>query len=82
MERRLAAILAADVVGYSHLILDDEAVILAARIAAQAQGGEILISSVIRELTQSAGDLRFGTPRDADLKGIVERQRLYDVPWD
>jgi class 3 adenylate cyclase len=32
-------------------------VILASRIAAQAQGGEILVSSLVRELTHSSGDI-------------------------
>jgi class 3 adenylate cyclase len=35
-------------------------VILAARIAGQAQGGEILVSSLLKELTESAGDIAFG----------------------
>jgi class 3 adenylate cyclase len=56
-------------------------VILAARIAAQAQGGEILVSSLFKELTQSVGDLRFGKTRQVDLKGISERQRLHTVEW-
>jgi class 3 adenylate cyclase len=57
-------------------------VILAARIAAQAAGGEILASSILRELTRSLGDLRFGPEREAELKGISERQRLFTVQWE
>jgi class 3 adenylate cyclase len=57
-------------------------VILAARIAAQARGGEILVSSLIKQLTQSVGDLRFGTGREVDLKGISERQRVHKVEWE
>jgi class 3 adenylate cyclase/tRNA A-37 threonylcarbamoyl transferase component Bud32 len=56
-------------------------VILAARIAAQAKGGEILVSSLLKELTQSVGDLRFGKGREVELKGISERQRLFPVEW-
>jgi class 3 adenylate cyclase len=56
-------------------------VILAARIAAQAQGGEILASALLRELTQSSGDLRFGADRVIELKGIAEPQRVYEVEW-
>jgi class 3 adenylate cyclase len=56
-------------------------VILAARIAAQAQGGEILASSLLKELTESLGDLRFGRGREVQLKGISEAQRLYAVEW-
>ena len=33
---------------------------LAARIAAQADGGEILVSSRLHELTSSGGDIEFG----------------------
>jgi class 3 adenylate cyclase len=57
-------------------------VILAARIAARASGGEILASSLVRELSESLGDLRFGTPREEELKGISELQRLHPVLWD
>jgi predicted ATPase/class 3 adenylate cyclase len=58
-----------------------KAVILAARIAAQAKGGEILVSSLLKELTQSVGDLRFGKAREVALKGISERQRVFSVEW-
>jgi class 3 adenylate cyclase/tetratricopeptide (TPR) repeat protein len=57
-------------------------VILAARIAAQAEGGQILVSSLLKELTQSVGDLRFGKAREVELKGISERQRLFTVEWE
>ena len=56
-------------------------VILAARIAAQAQGGEILVSSLVKELTQSAGDLRFDAGRDAALKGLSGTYTLHPVGW-
>jgi class 3 adenylate cyclase len=57
-------------------------VILAARIAAQAEGGEILASSILRELTSSLGDVRFGAEHEARLKGIAEPQNLVRVEWD
>jgi hypothetical protein len=50
-------------------------VILAARIAAQAQGGEVMVSSLVRELVASAGDLRFGAAREVELKGLSQPQR-------
>jgi class 3 adenylate cyclase len=56
-------------------------VILAARIAAQAQGGEILASSLLKDLTDSTGDLRFGQAHEVKLKGISETQRLHAVEW-
>ncbi|MBW2232870.1 MAG: tetratricopeptide repeat protein, partial [Deltaproteobacteria bacterium] len=54
-------------------------VILAARIAAEAKGGEILVSADLKELTEGSGELRFGTGREVRLKGISEAQRLYSV---
>jgi len=56
-------------------------VILAARIAAQAKAGEILVSALLRELTHSSGDVRFGSDRRLTLKGIVEPQQVYPVDW-
>jgi class 3 adenylate cyclase len=56
-------------------------VILASRIAAQAKGGEILVSELLRALTESSGDLTFGASRTEQLKGIAEPQRLHEVVW-
>jgi hypothetical protein len=57
-------------------------VILAARIAAQARGGEILVSSLLKELTESAGDIGFGEGREVKLKGLAGRHRVFEVGWD
>jgi class 3 adenylate cyclase len=35
-------------------------VLLAARIAAQARGCEILVSSLVRQLTEGRSEIRFG----------------------
>jgi class 3 adenylate cyclase len=56
-------------------------VILAARIAGQASGGEILVSSLLKELTESAGDVEFGEGREVELKGLVGTHRVYEVAW-
>lgn len=56
-------------------------VILAARIADQARGGEILVSSLVREIVEARGDLRFGPVREASLKGISGRHQLHPVMW-
>jgi class 3 adenylate cyclase len=56
-------------------------VILAARIAGQASGGQILVSSLLRELTESAGDVEFGEGREVELKGLVGTHRVYEVAW-
>jgi class 3 adenylate cyclase len=57
-------------------------VVLASRIADHAQGGEILVSSLLKELTESAGDIRFGEGRDVKLKGLKGKQRIFGVAWE
>jgi len=54
-------------------------VILAARIASEANGGEIIVSSSVEERTRD-GD--FDPAVSASLKGISEPQQLYPVRWD
>jgi class 3 adenylate cyclase/tetratricopeptide (TPR) repeat protein len=54
---------------------------LAARIAGQARGGEVLVSSLLRELTASGGDIAFGAARDVELKGLTGTQRVFAVDW-
>ena len=55
---------------------------MAARIAAAAHGGEILVSSLLKELTESSGDLVFGPGRDVDLKGFSGSRRVYPLRWE
>lgn len=57
-------------------------VILAARIAARARAGEILVSSVLKELTESIGDIRFTDEREVELKGISGTRRVHTVAWE
>ena len=57
-------------------------VILAARIAGQAQGGEILVSSLLKELTESAGDIAFGDGREVELKGLSGQHHVFEVGWE
>jgi len=38
----------------------------------EAKGGEILVSSLLKELTESAGDTAFGEGRQVELKGNYE----------
>ncbi|MDQ1404031.1 MAG: hypothetical protein QOG03_2347, partial [Actinomycetota bacterium] len=45
-------------------------VTVASRIADQAKGGEILVSSLLRELAASTGDFSFDEPTEAVLKGL------------
>jgi len=57
----------------------DRTVVLAARIAAEARGGEILISLLVRELTESAGEFTFAEARKVRLKGLSGMYRLFAV---
>src|SRR5215218_797949 len=45
-------------------------VICAARVAAQAEGGEILISSLVKELVEGRGDVQFREAGEFELKGL------------
>ena len=54
---------------------------LAARVAGQAAGGEILVSSLLKELTESADEFAFGEGRAVGLKGISGKHRLFEVQW-
>jgi class 3 adenylate cyclase len=56
------------------------AVILAARIAAKAEGGEILASNVVRELVAGKGFL-FSDRGDVVLRGFEDPVRLFEVRW-
>jgi class 3 adenylate cyclase len=56
-------------------------VIMAARISAAARGGEILVSSLLKDLTQSIGDIQFGELKEVALKGITGMHQLYQVLW-
>ncbi|MFN0070921.1 MAG: adenylate/guanylate cyclase domain-containing protein, partial [Chloroflexota bacterium] len=56
-------------------------VVLAARIANQARGGEILVSSLLRDLTQTLGTIRFDDARDIPLKGLEGLHRIFAVNW-
>ncbi|MBI4518783.1 MAG: adenylate/guanylate cyclase domain-containing protein [Deltaproteobacteria bacterium] len=56
-------------------------VILAARIAAQATGGEILVSAALKDVTQGASGLCFDAGRSVELKGIATPQRVHGVAW-
>jgi class 3 adenylate cyclase/ketosteroid isomerase-like protein len=59
-----------------------KSVILASRVAGEARGGEILASSLLKELVDSAGDIEFGEPRSAELKGLAGTHAMYPVVWE
>jgi class 3 adenylate cyclase len=54
-------------------------IVLAARIADRARGGEILASSVVKQLTESAGDLHFDNERELELDGLAGTHTVYRV---
>jgi eukaryotic-like serine/threonine-protein kinase len=56
-------------------------VILAARISALAQGGQILVSSTLHDVAASAGDLRFVPAGERPLKGLAGTHRLFELVW-
>jgi len=55
-------------------------VIIAARVGALANGGEILVSSIVREIASARGDLHFGEGNVVELKGVGD-QTVYPVLW-
>jgi class 3 adenylate cyclase len=57
------------------------AVNMAARVAAKANGGEILASNVVRELT-AGKEFLFSDRGDSALRGFEEAVRLYEVRWE
>ncbi|MFC1935293.1 adenylate/guanylate cyclase domain-containing protein [Chloroflexota bacterium] len=56
-------------------------VIMASRISDQAQGREILVSSLVKELSESAGGIAFEEGRELELKGLAGTHRVYQVAW-
>lgn len=54
---------------------------IAARVGNAARGGEILVSSLVREIVDCRGDLRFGEPRTMPLKGLTSEWTLHLVVW-
>ena len=56
-----------------------KAVVLAARIAALARGGEILTSAIVRDMVQSGGDIGFEDECEIELKGLAGTYRIFRV---
>lgn len=56
------------------------AVNLAKRLAEKAKGGQILISSFVKELAGTVGDLQYLDLGEQELEG-VGRQHLYEIIW-
>jgi class 3 adenylate cyclase len=56
-------------------------VILAARIAGQAAGEQILVSQDVRDAVAGLDEFRFGATREAELKGLSGRHRMHALTW-
>lgn len=54
-------------------------VAMAARVAGQADGGEILLSAPVGEAVAGLDDILLGAPREVDLKGLRGTHVLYPV---
>jgi class 3 adenylate cyclase len=57
-------------------------VAFAARVADQASGGEILVSSEVAEEADEIEDIGFGEPREVELKGLSGDHEILAVEWE
>jgi adenylate cyclase len=57
-------------------------VVLAARIAGQAVGGEILVSSALKEYTEGDPRFRFEPRGEFHFKGMLGEHTVYSVRWE
>ena len=56
-------------------------VIIAARIAAMATGGQVLVSQIAHDLIASSGDFAFRPVGATELKGVPGKHLLFEVLW-
>lgn len=56
-------------------------VVLASRIASHARGGEILVSSSLKQYTQSDPSFSFEPRGEHHFKGLLGEHAIYSVPW-
>jgi adenylate cyclase len=56
-------------------------VVLASRIAGHARPGEILVSSNVKEYTESDPSFRFEAQGEHHFKGLLGEHAVYRVPW-
>lgn len=72
---------------HAGFVLSDETqffgrnVVLAARIADHARGGEILVSSTMRQYTASDPSFRFEGRGEVYFKGVLGEHEIYAVQW-
>ncbi len=56
-------------------------VVLAARIAARAKGGQILVSSTAKEYTETDPSFRFESHGEYHFKGLLGEHEVFSVIW-
>ncbi len=56
-------------------------VAMAARVASQASGGEVLVSSLLRELVAASGEFTLEAREPVALKGLDGEHVLHVVGW-
>ena len=56
-----------------------KSVILAARIASQAQGEQVLVSSLLKALVESSREFQFRDGREMELKGLAGTHQVFEV---
>ena len=56
-------------------------VIMASRITDKAGGSQILVSSLLRELTENSGAFEFREWQETELKGLSRKYWLHEVRW-
>jgi len=61
--------------------LAGSAVVAAHRITSKAEGGQILVSEIVRGVVGAVADFEFVDKGRFRLKGFPQRWRLYEVPW-
>ena len=54
---------------------------VAARVAAQAKGDQILVSGLLHDLVRPVTDVRFAAAREMELKGFTGSHRIHAVLW-
>jgi class 3 adenylate cyclase len=57
-------------------------VIVASRIADAAEGGEVLVSSLLMQLTESSGEFVFDEGREIELKGLSNPYVVHALKWE
>jgi class 3 adenylate cyclase len=57
-------------------------VMMAARVAGEARGGEVLVSALVHEIASARGDLTFGPSRRVTFRGFEGEHLVYPLMWD